>query len=108
MPAGKRGSKLDKYVEGIFLGIVERSSEIYVGTAAGVVRGRSLRRRPPSERSNKELLLAVRGTPWCAVPGSPSIDEVPVIVDAAPVVAEGDLLAGPGVRVPEKKAVVHT
>ena len=85
LPAGKRGSKVDeKYVEGIFLGIVERSSEIYVGTAAGVVRGRSLRRRPPSERGNKKLLLAVRGTPWCAVPGSPSIDEVRVVVDAAP------------------------
>ena len=51
LPAGKRGSKLEeKYIDGIFLGIVERSSEIDVGTAAGVVRGRSLRRRPPSER----------------------------------------------------------
>ncbi len=67
LPAGKRGSKIDeKYIEAIFLGIVER--KIYVGTAAGVVRGRSLRLRPPSESGNKELLLAVRGTPWCAVP----------------------------------------
>ena len=33
LPAGKRGSKIyEKYIEGIFLGIVERSSEIYVGT----------------------------------------------------------------------------
>ena len=104
LPAGKRGSKLDeKYVDGIFLGIVERSSEIYVGTAAGVVRGRSLRRRPPSERSNEEFLLAVRGTPWCAVPGSPGSDEVPVIVGAAPVVAEDVLPAGPGVHVPEER-----
>ena len=104
LPAGKRGSKLDeKYADGIFLGIVERSSEIYVGTAAGVVRGRSLIRRPPSESSNKESLLAVRGTPWFAVPGSPGTDEVPAVVDAAPVVAEGDLPAGPGVHVPEER-----
>ncbi len=35
--------------------------------------------------------------------GNPSIDEVPVVVDAAPVVAEGELLAGPGVHVPEER-----
>ncbi len=37
------------------------------------------------------------------MPGNPSIDEVPVVVDAAPVVAEGDLPAGPGVHVPEER-----
>ena len=39
----------------------------------------------------------------CREARAASIDEVPVIVDAAPVVAEGDLPAGPGVHVPEER-----
>ena len=56
-PIGKRASRLpERWSDGLFLGVVERSSEFYVGTVHGVVRARSLRRRPLEERANVEHL----------------------------------------------------
>ena len=47
LPIGKRASRLpERWSDGLFLWVVERSSEFYVGTVLGVVRARSLRRRP--------------------------------------------------------------
>ena len=69
MPGDKRMSKLDdKFLPGIFLGLTLKSDESLVGTPEGVVRARTIRRLPPAERGDKELLQAIRGTVWKPVP----------------------------------------
>ena len=52
----KLGARFD---EGIFLGIREVSGEIIVGSPEGVLKTRSLKRRPPNERWNAEGVLAI-------------------------------------------------
>eukprot|EP00971_Amphidinium_carterae_P010116 199416-Amphidinium_carterae.1 len=43
------------------------SEEHLVGCrTAGVVRCRTVRRRPPGEQFDQQLMLALRGTPWDA------------------------------------------
>lgn len=55
--------------EGIFLGMRLRSVEIVVGTRRVVVKARSVRRRPESERWDKEVGSNIRGSPQTLVPG---------------------------------------
>ena len=48
---GKSASRLlERWSDGLFLCVVGMSSEFYVGTALGVVRARSLRRRPLEDK----------------------------------------------------------
>ena len=71
LPSGKRVSRLvDRWLEGIFLGIVDRSDEIFVGTSVGVFRARSFKRMPLSARVDKTLFSEIKGVPWDPVPGS--------------------------------------
>ena len=64
LPIGKRASRLpERWSDGLFLGVVERSSDFYIGTAQGVVRTRSLRRRPLEQRASPELLDKLFGVP---------------------------------------------
>ena len=74
LPIGKRASRLpERWSDGLFLGVVERSSEFFVGTVLGVVRARSLRRRPLEERANVELLDKLVGVPWQPVTWRPGL-----------------------------------
>ena len=70
--ARERGTKDaldDRMKDGIFVGIQDRSDECIVLTKDGATKARTLRRRPPSQRFQKELLEAVKGTPWEPTPG---------------------------------------
>ena len=92
LPAGKNPSRVqDKWHEGIFLGVLDRSSELLVATPAGVVRTRSVRRRAPDERGSKKLLDGVRGTPWQPVPGAVADCDgsFPTVIYAQPVTQPG-------------------
>ena len=64
LPIGKRASRLpERWSDGLFLGVVERTLEFYIVTAQGVVQTRSLRRRPLEERASPELFDKL-GVPW--------------------------------------------
>eukprot|EP00439_Symbiodinium_sp_Y106_P052723 s3817_g7.t1 len=49
---------------GIFLGRTLQSAEYLFGTKDGVYTARSLRRLPPGQRANKELMAGFVGLPW--------------------------------------------
>ena len=79
LPVGKRASRLpERWSDGLFLGVVEWSPEFNVGTVLGVVRARSLRRRPLEERAN-------------VVPGDLDARAVPTVISAEPTAEEADL-----------------
>ena len=93
LPIGKGASRLpERWSDGLFLGVVERSSEFYVGTVLDVVRARSLRRRPLEEKTNVELLDKLVGVPWQPVPGDPDATAVPTVISAEPIAEGYDLL----------------
>ena len=72
-----------------------KSDESLVGTPAGVVRARTIRRLPPAERGDKELLMAIRGTVWRPVPADEG-DEIPAVVSIrAPAVVPASALPAP-------------
>ena len=58
-----------KFQEGIWLGLDQRTEEVIIGTPSGIVKCRSVRRRPEPERWNTDAVLAIRGTPWEPTPG---------------------------------------
>ena len=90
LPIGKRASRLpERWSDGLFLGVVERSSEFHVGNVLGVLRARSLRRSPLEERATVELLDKLVGAPWQPVPADPDSSAVPTVISAEPI-AEGD------------------
>ena len=69
----KRRAKIDmepRFLEGVFLGLTDRSDEIIVHCSEGVRKARTIRRRPEEERWRKEALLAVQGTPLQPNPGA--------------------------------------
>jgi len=55
--------------EGVWLGQCQRSNEMLVGTAAGVVRAWALKRKVDEERWNAEEIANMKGTPQQPVPG---------------------------------------
>ena len=63
---GQRHQKMDAIMErGIWLGRAEESDEHLVSTTAGVYRCRTIRRLLPNQqRSDKELLVGLKGVPW--------------------------------------------
>ena len=90
LPIGKRASRLpERWSDELFLGVVERSSEFRVGTVLGVVRARSLGRRPPEERASVELLDKPVGVPWQPFPRDLDSSVIPTVISAEPI-AEGD------------------
>ena len=58
---GKLGPR---WREGVWLGVRSDCGEVYVGARSGVVLTRSVRRREPSQRWNRQALDGARGTPW--------------------------------------------
>ena len=80
----------DRACTGLFLALVPRSNEVVVGTPHGVVKARSVRRLPPLQRKNVELVNALQGVPWQPDPKSGD-DRIRVRISAEPVVADADL-----------------
>ena len=50
---------------------MEESNETIVGTVDGVLKVRSIQRRPVEERWEIEELQRVQGAPWEPIPGHP-------------------------------------
>ena len=50
--------------EGLWLGRDTESNQHFVGTPQGVIKIRSLRRRPPSEQLDLALVQSLKATPW--------------------------------------------
>ena len=85
IPTGKRRCRLQqRWSDRWFLGVTDRRSDFYVGTALGVVRTQSLRRRPAAERANPELLDKLIGVPWQPGPSDLDSTAVPTAVSAEP------------------------
>ena len=71
-----RGNMEDTFLDGIFLGMRLRSDEILIGTARGVIKTRTLRRRVEEEQWDPEFAKSIKGEPRQLVPGINS-DHVP-------------------------------
>ena len=98
MKAGKRRAKLaDRFFIGLYLGLVEASDEVVVGTDKGVFRVRSIKRLPAVQRSAQALLRDMKGLPWCMEPTQAQQGSMQIrsLVAAAPVVLPQDLLPLP-------------
>ena len=85
-----RGNMEDTFLDGIFLGMRLRSDEILIGTARGVIKTRTLRRRVEEEQWDPEFAKSIKGEPRQLVPGINS-DHVPAAIsDRAGVHLEED------------------
>ena len=96
LKAGKQKSRLeDRWLEGLFLGVQDRSDEVVVGTRDGVYKARTVRRLDPVQRRDAALAREMRGLPWEPIPGEPSEGgEIPaamIRVVADPVVPAAEL-----------------
>ena len=60
----------DTFLDGIFLGMRLRSDEILVGTARGVIKSRTLRRRVEKEQWDNEFARSIKGQPRQPAPGA--------------------------------------
>ena len=54
---------------GVWLGTIERTDEVLIGLARGVVKCRIVNRSTPADRWNKDVILGMQGTPWEPIPG---------------------------------------
>ena len=57
-----------RWADGIYLGIKRTSTEKLIGTADRVYVVQSIRRKPVEYVWNGQLLLSIKGTPWCPNP----------------------------------------
>ena len=74
-----RGNMEDIFLDGIFLAMRLRSDEILVGTARGVLKTRTLRRRVEEEQWDTEFARTIKGEARQPVPGINS-DHVPAAI----------------------------
>ena len=61
-----------KWSEGVFLGLVDKTSEYVIGTPQGCLRSSNAKRLPRAEAADPELVKAVVGKPWKLAPSIPS------------------------------------
>ena len=61
-----------RWDDGIWLGIENRTGEVRIGTESGVIKCRSIRRKPEEEKWSVATLKALKGSPWDPSPGSES------------------------------------
>ena len=78
---------------GKYLGLVERSNMVLVGTPDGVVKVSFIKRLPINQAKDPEFLKSIRGYPWRLTPGDVQNEsgEVPTMVASEPVVLEDEL-----------------
>ena len=94
-PLGEPESRLtDKFVEGIFAGLLDHGDEFIILTKDAVIRSRTVRRLPLEEQCDTELLNSVLGCQWAPVPGRGPIT-VPTVIHADPVVPPEGLPSQP-------------
>ena len=75
-------AKLDvSWQDGVFLGYRSLSGEVIVGTADGVLRTRTVRRRPEEQRWTSDCLDMVGGLPWKPNPSDDLGGEVMPAID---------------------------
>jgi hypothetical protein len=86
-----------KFLDGIFLGLVERTGEYIVGTAEGrAERCRDFKRRPLGERWSRDLVFSMKGLPWA--PAGPGGDAAAAVDDTLPrATAKLEAAVGPAV-----------
>ena len=85
-----RGIMEDMSLDCIFLGMRLRSDEILVGTARGVIKTRTLRRRVEEEHWDNEFARSIKGEPRQPVPGINSYHVHAAISDRTGVHLEED------------------
>ena len=74
-----------KFLPGVWLGLERGTNEAKIGTTSGVIRARTVRRRPEEERWSAQAIRSTRGVPWEPVPGATSKDvSTAAIVPEAP------------------------
>ena len=78
-----------RWEDGIFLGVSDRSDELYVGTERGMHKVRTVRRREAIERFDLTFLNTVTARPW---DGPKSAKEVRVDVSSPAAVAEAEAI----------------
>ena len=94
--AGK--DKLDKrWGDGVYLGIIEDSSELYIGTKDGVIKVRTFARRGEEDRWRRKEIDDMIGVPWEPIPGQ-GVREVKSKVHIAGVGAGEDIIEEPQIR----------
>ena len=59
----------ERWGDGAYLGIMEESSELYVGTKEGIMKVRTFARRGEEERWRAKELEETVGAPWEPIPG---------------------------------------
>ena len=85
-----RGNMEDTFLDGIFLGLRLRSDEILIGTARGVIKTRTLRRRVEEKQWDPEFAKSIKGEPRQPVPGINSDHVFAAISDRAGMRLEED------------------
>ena len=78
----------------VYLGIIEESSELYIGTKDGVIKVRTSARRGEEDRWRKKQVEEVIGVPWEPIPGR-GVKEVKWRVHIAAVGAGEDIIEEP-------------
>jgi len=53
----------DRYLDGVYAGLVDGAKEFYVMTPQGVIRARSIKRKPDTMSWNEDFFKCV-GLPW--------------------------------------------
>ena len=96
-----------------FLGLVERSNEVVVGTTDGCYKVNNIKRLPERQQKNTELFKSVLGVPWRLRPSVARNHEdedleggdIPTMVATAPIVPEDELPPRVEARVREREKV---
>ena len=84
----------DRWATGIYLGLVERSNMVLIGTPEGVRKVNCIKRLPRIQAKDPLLAQSVKGYPWSLSEGArvaDGDDEAAVMVATEPIVPEEDL-----------------
>ena len=77
-----------RWEDGIFLGVSDRSDELYVGTERGMHKVRTVRRREATERFDLTFLNTVTARPWDGPKSAIEVSVVLLDVSSPAVMAE--------------------
>ncbi len=94
-PTKRRRKYEDRWATGIYLGLVERSNMLLVGTPEGVKKVNCVKRLGVTQAKDPELAKAIKGYPWATESGveGHAVDpgDANVIVATEPIVPEEEL-----------------
>ena len=97
-PTKRRNKYEDRFVTGVYCGLIDRSNMVIVATPHGCEKVNSIRRLPRSQWRDPDLVMPIKGTPWQYAPSVSEAaadaragDDVPVGVTLRPVVEEAYL-----------------